>query len=46
MYNMQRLGVHEWQPEWLTYWRQSGLWEAVALQQWREYVLGKSTRIS
>lgn len=46
MYNLERLGVHRWQPEWIRYYLVSNLWEALRLQQYREYVLGKPTRIS
>ncbi len=46
MYNLQRLGVHRWHPEWMTYMRCANLWTAVDYQQYREYVLGKPTRVS
>ena len=46
MYHLERLSVHRWQPEWMRYLLVSGLWQAVAEQQYREYVLGKPTRIT
>jgi hypothetical protein len=46
IYFIEGLGVHSWQPEWITYYRQAGLWEALYLQQHREYVLGEPTRIT
>jgi hypothetical protein len=46
MYNLQRLSYHLWQGEWVTYYRASDLWKAVYQQQYREYTLGKPTRLS
>lgn len=46
MYNLERLGVHRWQPEWMRIYLIAGFWDALAAQQYREYVLGKPTRMT